>query len=627
MEEKNNDNNDSDDTIIDTEFILPLLKDSNSNQKIISLITEYMSLPLNEKTTRYLVNKNIRNIKNPVTSDLLLHYLCKNDDNFSLLKLINPNQVEKEQKNNLGQTLLHIAVKNKCYKISKYLIESGINLQLKDNNNNTPLHIATKNGDYNIVKLIMKYNPKLNILNNNKETPLDIAFKKNDKILINLLNNKENNDKIDNKIINRRIKKEYSYRGNNADKSTKSNICGSSTNNFSLDTKNETDNQSLNIYRKKIVSKDSKKIKCNKTIIKNSKFNDDISSTPDKKISFNSFNHLSPLVSKARIIYRKTSPKLIKNNMDSYIEFNNDSNLEEYEYNLKKLSPRKTGNISCFSDKKGESKLINKSNIIKIESINNHRLDLEPKVKVIEYDKLKDNRVKSQKNNYSYLGLKNLESNKYNIKKVRNTIIQNTPFVSFKKQKKKKEELNQEKLLEFLKEIGMQQYGNILISEGFDDINLILKQMKEGFPILDDSLKELGISYPGDRAKILIRMQQVSGGFDFDFPFEQVFFKNNLSIQRWLNKEGFPKYIHNFIDAGYQSLELLLIQMASKYKINEKILKNEIFIIDDEDRISILKSLENNSEKYVYELRKKGYVQRTFSKMVNNKSDYFCNIM
>ena len=627
MEEKNNDNNDSDDTIIDTEFILPLLNDSNSNQKIISLITEYMSLPLNEKTTRYLVNKNIRNIKNPVTSDLLLHYLCKNDDNFSLLKLINPNPVEKEQKNNLGQTLLHIAVKNKCYKISKYLIESGINLQLKDNNNNTPLHIATKNGDYNIVKLIMKYNPKLNILNNNKETPLDIAFKKNDKILINLLNNKENNDKIDNKIINRRIKKEYSYRGNNADKSTKSNICGSSTNNFSLDTKNETDNQSLNIYRKKIVSKDSKKIKCNKTIIKNSKFNDDISSTPDKKISFNAFNHLSPLVSKARIIYRKTSPKLIKNNMDSYIEFNNDSNLEEYEYNLKKLSPRKTGNISCFSDKKGESKLINKSNIIKIESINNHRLDLEPKVKVIEYDKLKDNRVKSQKNNYSYIGLKNLESNKYNIKKVRNTIIQNTPFVSFKKQKKKKEELNQEKLLEFLKEIGMQQYGNILISEGFDDINLILKQMKEGFPILDDSLKELGISYPGDRAKILIRMQQVSGGFDFDFPFEQVFFKNNLSIQRWLNKEGFPKYIHNFIDAGYQSLELLLIQMASKYKINEKILKNEIFIIDDEDRISILKSLENNSEKYVYELRKKGYVQRTFSKMVNNKSDYFCNIM
>ena len=66
-------------------------------------------------------------------------------------------------------------------------------------------------------------------------------------------------------------------------------------------------------------------------------------------------------------------------------------------------------------------------------------------------------------------------------------------------------------------------------------------------------------------------MQQVSNGFSFDFPFEQVFFKNNFSIQKWLNKEGLSKYINNFIDAGYQSLELLLIQMASKYKISDKI--------------------------------------------------------
>ena len=61
----------------------------------------------------------------------------------------------------------------------------------------------------------------------------------------------------------------------------------------------------------------------------------------------------------------------------------------------------------------------------------------------------------------------------------------------------------------------MQQYLDILISEGFDDINLILNQMKEGFPKLDYSLKEIGISSPGDRAKILIRMQQMTGWFNF----------------------------------------------------------------------------------------------------------------
>ena len=221
-----------------------------------------------------------------------------------------------------------------------------------------------------------------------------------------------------------------------------------------------------------------------------------------------------------------------------------------------------------------------------------------------------------------------MEINNYKIEKVRNTFIQKSPFVNFKKNtKKKKEDLSKEKLLEFLKEIGMQHYINILIKEGFDDINLILSQMKQGFPLLDESLKEIGITSPGDRAKILIRMQEISEGFNFDFPFEQVYFKNNRSIQKWLNKEGLQKYINNFIKGGYQSLELLLIQMASKYKINDKILKNDLHIINDEDRKNILKSLEDNSEKYVYELTKNQSVPRTYSKMVQNNSGNYCIII
>ena len=174
----------------------------------------------------------------------------------------------------------------------------------------------------------------------------------------------------------------------------------------------------------------------------------------------------------------------------------------------------------------------------------------------------------------------------------------------------------------------MQKYSEILISEGFDDIDLIIKQMNIGFPSLYDSLKEIGIKSPGDRIKILIHLQENSKGFDFEFPFEQVYFKNNRSIQKWLNEEGLSKYINNFIDAGYQSFELLLIQMASKYKINEKILREEILVFNDEDLKKILKSLEENSEKYVYQLKKNNNVQRTYSKMVRNKSsETFCNII
>ena len=94
-----------------------------------------------------------------------------------------------------------------------------------------------------------------------------------------------------------------------------------------------------------------------------------------------------------------------------------------------------------------------------------------------------------------------------------------------------------------------------------------------------------------------------------------------------MNKEELSKYINNFIEAGYQSLELLLIQMASKYKINEQILREELFIYNEEDINKILKSLVTNSEKYIIQLKKNQNVKRTYSKMVNNNSGAFCIII
>lgn len=101
---------------------------------------------------------------------------------------------------------------------------------------------------------------------------------------------------------------------------------------------------------------------------------------------------------------------------------------------------------------------------------------------------------------------------------MKKTIIHRSPFYSFRNEEDK-DDICVKKLLQFLKEIGMQNYGNILISEGLDDINLILKQMNEGFPVLEDTLKEIGIIPAGDRAKLLIRLQEVSNGFVYPFSF------------------------------------------------------------------------------------------------------------
>ena len=638
-----NESKEDEETIINNDYIDSCFTEESydSDSKIISFLTLYMSLSLKDKISRYLVNKNIRSIKNPITSDTLIHYLCMNDDNFPLLKLISPNKSEKEQKNNSGQTLLHVAVQNKSYNITKYLLEIGSNIQSKDINNNTPLHIAVRGGDFSIIKILLKNNSNLNIINNDNETPIDIAKKMKNKKLVNLINNylqeKEHcrHTKSKNNIelrLNEFNKDDILYKlknlenNNNIINNNKSILNNLSINNWSLDTKNETDSQSFNIYKRKIITNNSQYfrdyndngvIKNNKTINLYNSINN--TNTQTKKNSYKSVNRICPVLGN-KYIYRKTSPKVV-NNQYTLIEFDNDSELYEYTPRKKSYSPR----------------VLNKTNFQANSNLNRKKINniIENK-KIITYEnyknlmKFKSDKLLFQKNNnYSPLSINqlgNVNNGHHNIKKIRNTIIHKSPFSFFVKESKK-EDIYKQKLLQFLKEIGMQNYGNILISEGLDDINLILKQMNEGFPVLEDTLKEIGIIPAGDRAKLLIRLQEVSNGFDFNFPFEEVYFKNNGSIIKWLKREGFPQYNKNFINAGYQSFELLLIQMASKYKINDNILINDLFIFNDADRVKILRSLEKNSEKYIQKLSNKGNIQRTFSKMVENDSESLCIIM
>ena len=621
MEELQNESIEEEETIINNEFTESNFikeEDYDTKQKIISFITEFMSLSLKDKTSKYLNNKKIRSIENPMTSDTLIHYLCMNDDNYPLIILIGPKSVEREKKNKLGQTLLQVAVKNKSYKIVKYLIENGSNIQSKDIKNNSILHTAVIGGDLNIIQLILKKNPNMSITNNNKETPFDIAKKMKRKDLYNYLKNhaeKNINKKFKYNIeFNNLIKNEKIIKGKKHEKKNKSILNNISMNNCSLDTKNETDSQSFNIYKKKIITKESnvfavKKIRPNKTINLNISFNHN--NTPSKKNSYNFINKLSPIF-KTRLVYRKTTPKLIKKQC-TLIEFENDS--ETYDYNPEPKAKYFSPKIKKINSKKS---FFNN----KYDSLN----DIIDEKKLIT-DRNHKNLLKHKNNNNAPISLHiGSYSPKYKIREVKKTIIHKSPFYSFRNEEDK-EDICVKKLLQFLKEIGMQNYGNLLISEGFDDISLIIKQMKEGYPVLDDTLKEIGIIQPGDRAKILIRLQEVSNGFNFEFPFEQVYFKNNGSILKWLEKEGLSRYNKNFLDAGYQSLELLLVQMVSKYKIDDSILKNDLFIFSDIARKKIIASVETNSIKYMNELSKKKNVQRSYSKMVKDDSGSICIII
>ena len=324
-------------------------------------------------------------------------------------------------------------------------------------------------------------------------------------------------------------------------------------------------------------------------------------------MSIKYINELSPKLIESKLIYRKNSSRII-NKRKSFKEKN-----KYHDLNVLKLSP------DTIKQKSEQFRLSFKNS----KSHLNIKTQKSPKNNNNQKKKLKNFVLKTNILNPDSIPI-NLQYNNIRTRNIKKLNINHT-FNNAEETRNKNNEKN--KLIEFLKEIGMQQYTSMLLSESYDDIDLIIKQMNEGFPSLYDTLKEIGITSPGDRAKILVHIQDISNGFNFEFPFEQVYFKNNGSIQKWLNKEELSKYINNFIDAGYQSLELLLIQMASKYKINKEILREELFIYNEDDINKILKSLSINSEKYIYQLRKNQNVQRTYSKMVNTNSGNFCIII
>ena len=166
-------------------------------------------------------------------------------------------------------------------------------------------------------------------------------------------------------------------------------------------------------------------------------------------------------------------------------------------------------------------------------------------------------------------------------------------------------------LIKFISEINLpQRYSEILIENGFDDLAVLTNQMKKGLALSYQNLKDIGINNPGDRAKILIHLEEISQNFDFVLE-NDVIFSNTIpeektgSLYYFLLKLNLEEYFNNFIENGYNNAELLFIQMASKNPITEDIIKNDLGIEKIGHLQRIMISLKEESKKYVGSLTKK----------------------
>ena len=169
-------------------------------------------------------------------------------------------------------------------------------------------------------------------------------------------------------------------------------------------------------------------------------------------------------------------------------------------------------------------------------------------------------------------------------------------------------------LINFLQKIKMEKYANNLINNGFDDIQLIIEQTKgNNLGITDENLKEAGILLPGDRAKIIIKIQELAKNFVYPIP-KGVFYTcddlDNIDsdiyirkLNNWLRNLKVENYLMNFISNGYHSLELLLVQMESKIPLNENLLK-DLGIDKIGYRTRIINKLKEEAKSLIIQLKK-----------------------
>ena len=650
-----------------------------------TIISEFMSLSLNSKIEKFKSNPSLRKLRDKNSSNTFLHYICMNDENYPMMEVMKPTIKEINKQNNLGQTSLHIAIINKNKKITKYLVENGADVNISDNNLNMSLHMAVMNNDVNTIMILLdnKANPLL--VNKNNETVLDIAIKMDYKECIDLL--KEISLMNETKSFDNKSEKTI-----NLKPLINENIININLNEY----KNHTINTHNNIFSPKRIHYNAK---INNTIT-TPKRNHNISIF-DKKISLYRKNiFLTSKKSKPRPRTNSTTTINFPHNGKIYIKktvnrsqsytiteneyhYNNQTNKakkhkddikENIDINaLQDQAPRKTDFIiqnEVFLESGNESVEEEEESVIR-DNINNEKrlekiLESFTSLKTIKITPLTE--MKNKINPYLQIDsfVSALHKNDQGISEsdgyikddgliivepsidITNNNSNNVNNIKQiqKKEKKEVKVINKnkeirdtkEELYKFLEKIEMEQYIDLFINAGYDDIKIVINQMKTGTPINDDILNEMGIERPGDRAKILIRIQECAHLFDFKIPFEAVYYINRKkfeylkydfhvkALQNWLKKLNLQKYLGNFYNNGYYSPELIFIQKASKFPINDTIIERDLKIENINDRKLIMSSISSNSKNYISELQKKNTKNKIENGISEQENEDKCNI-
>ena len=164
-----------------------------------------------------------------------------------------------------------------------------------------------------------------------------------------------------------------------------------------------------------------------------------------------------------------------------------------------------------------------------------------------------------------------------------------------------------ESLQSFLQLIGLESQFPVLVKAGFDDQISLVEQMLTPVPLSDAMLREIGIAKSGHRKRLLLALHREAFG-STDSPASAKGFCCPATVTRspqtdlkaWLQTLRLVRWHKNFVEAGYEDLQLIRDLMASPYPLTEAVLTEEVGIHKPGHRYRILGKLLDDAPQQAY---------------------------
>ena len=644
-------------TIIDGQTPVHLAIKNNSNKKILKLLIEYGG------------SFNIKDNYNKTAFD----YISDMEVFNNIKKLINLYKNKKKfSSDNSKENISNNYVENNNNKYNNLLLE-------KFNKNNDKEYfekIDKTNNNRDLMDLLVdsseiKFNEENNQSKNNSLNNQNNTIFSNTKSLNNYLNSDEDSSSIpciknDKTIFSSRFKEISNKNTKRRTNSTLSELIQLNKENNSLSTNNDINLTNIikintmpkiifdNINSDIIIHKKSKSINNNNFINKHKTKNIKLSKLKPNINYYNTLNYKSKINNNNNIksiLENEKNDFLLENNNNTII--NNKENLINKKiYKKRRYIPKIQKNNIKNDSIKRFSMILNLSKINKKEDFNLSKL-----IELNNNYSLNTNKNNSFNNNKKNYINKDLNHNNNNNNK--NTFYNKYPIYYW------------------LKDINLLSYYNLFIENNIYNFDtLILKLKNDLFSLKKEDFEKIGINTPGHIYRIITKLEVNSGKIkkdiynflidqkyinstiysnsveginDSDYYcigcFEQENEKNFSNIQKngkvfelenWLNKIGLLKYKKNFINNGFDIFTYFILQMFSSIPIDEKIIKEELEIHNENDVDIILLQL-NKEVKYILHKLEKDQINKNNNKgkekfvnkllIKNNSSKLDCQII